>query len=124
MIDCGLVRLRAINKQSSLESLRTVHVSRASADQRAGHAGRVRPGKVYRLYTGMQIFLMDLRFDITLYIFNRPRCRERVQRVFGSNSARDAEMRPLAIDPPAKSARCREYPHIPLSFSIQYKHFS
>ena len=35
------------------ESLVIVPVSKASADQRAGRAGRVRAGKAYRLYTGM-----------------------------------------------------------------------
>lgn len=36
----------------SSESLVVVPVSKASANQRAGRAGRVRAGKAYRLYTG------------------------------------------------------------------------
>ena len=35
------------------ESLVVVPVSRSSAKQRAGRAGRVRSGKVFRLYTGI-----------------------------------------------------------------------
>ncbi|KAG8251465.1 ATPdependent RNA helicase [Homalodisca vitripennis] len=38
------------NVSTSSDSLVLVPVSKASAEQRAGRAGRVRPGKVYRLY--------------------------------------------------------------------------
>ncbi len=34
-----------------VESLLVSPISRASADQRSGRAGRTRPGKCYRLYT-------------------------------------------------------------------------
>jgi len=34
-----------------MESLTVVPVSKASAQQRAGRAGRVMPGKAFRLYT-------------------------------------------------------------------------
>uniref|UniRef100_A0A5K3EQX0 Helicase C-terminal domain-containing protein n=1 Tax=Mesocestoides corti TaxID=53468 RepID=A0A5K3EQX0_MESCO len=51
VVDCGYARLRAYNPQNALEALVTVPVSKASANQRAGRAGRVRVGEVYRLYT-------------------------------------------------------------------------
>ncbi|KAL5103864.1 putative ATP-dependent RNA helicase DHX35 [Taenia crassiceps] len=51
VIDCGYARLRAYNADNSLEALVTLPVSKASANQRAGRAGRVRVGEVYRLYT-------------------------------------------------------------------------
>ena len=51
VVDCGFVKLRAYNSNNGIESLVTVPISRASADQRAGRAGRVRAGKTYRLYT-------------------------------------------------------------------------
>lgn len=51
VVDCGFVKLRAYNSKTGIESLVTVPISRASADQRAGRAGRVRAGKAYRLYT-------------------------------------------------------------------------
>ncbi|XP_041375611.1 probable ATP-dependent RNA helicase DHX35 isoform X2 [Gigantopelta aegis] len=51
IIDCGFVKIKAYNPQSGIESLVVVPVSRASANQRAGRAGRVRAGKAYRLYT-------------------------------------------------------------------------
>lgn len=51
VIDCGYVKLRAYSPKVGVESLLVVPVSQASANQRAGRAGRVRSGKVYRLYT-------------------------------------------------------------------------
>lgn len=51
VIDCGFVKIRAYSPKAGVESLVVVPVSKASANQRAGRAGRVRSGKVYRLYT-------------------------------------------------------------------------
>nr|CDS25244.1 GTP binding protein 10 [Hymenolepis microstoma] len=51
VIDCGYARLKAYNPDNALEALVTLPVSKASANQRAGRAGRVRVGEVYRLYT-------------------------------------------------------------------------
>ncbi|CAG5134581.1 unnamed protein product, partial [Candidula unifasciata] len=51
IVDTGFVKLKAYNPKSGIESLVVVPVSQASADQRAGRAGRVRAGKAYRLYT-------------------------------------------------------------------------
>lgn len=42
--------MRWFNTETHTDSLITVPVSKASADQRAGRAGRVKPGSVYRLY--------------------------------------------------------------------------
>ncbi|KFD60739.1 hypothetical protein M514_10096 [Trichuris suis] len=52
VIDCGFVKLRAVHPQTGIESLVVVPISKASAEQRAGRAGRVRYGKAYRLYPG------------------------------------------------------------------------
>lgn len=51
VIDCGYVKVKWYNPTTCSDSLVVVPVSKASAIQRAGRAGRVRPGKVYRLYT-------------------------------------------------------------------------
>ncbi|KAG0242992.1 hypothetical protein BGX31_011395 [Mortierella sp. GBA43] len=51
VIDTGFVKIRAYNPRTGMESLTTTSISRASADQRAGRAGRIRNGKTYRLYT-------------------------------------------------------------------------
>ncbi|KAL0488111.1 pre-mRNA-splicing factor ATP-dependent RNA helicase [Acrasis kona] len=51
VIDCGFVKQNSYNPRSGMESLLVTPISRASADQRAGRAGRVSPGKCFRLYT-------------------------------------------------------------------------
>uniref|UniRef100_A0A7M4F132 RNA helicase n=1 Tax=Crocodylus porosus TaxID=8502 RepID=A0A7M4F132_CROPO len=51
VIDCGFMKLRAYNPKTAIECLVVVPVSKASANQRAGRAGRNRSGKCYRLYT-------------------------------------------------------------------------
>ncbi|MEB2311477.1 MAG: ATP-dependent helicase HrpB [Sorangiineae bacterium] len=51
VIDSGLARLATHSPFSGLPRLELARVSRASATQRAGRAGRTRPGRVLRLYT-------------------------------------------------------------------------
>ncbi|KAL0073695.1 P-loop containing nucleoside triphosphate hydrolase protein [Phycomyces blakesleeanus] len=51
VIDCGFVKVRAYNPKTGMEALVVTPVSKASALQRAGRSGRVRPGKTFRLYT-------------------------------------------------------------------------
>ena len=51
VIDCGFVKLRAFNPLSGTEALTITPISKASATQRAGRAGRTKPGKCFRLYT-------------------------------------------------------------------------
>lgn len=51
VIDCGFVKLRAFSPETGIETLTATSVSQASATQRAGRAGRTKPGKCYRLYT-------------------------------------------------------------------------
>jgi ATP-dependent RNA helicase DDX35 len=51
VIDCGFVKLRAYNTSTGIETLATTSTSKASANQRAGRAGRTKPGKCFRLYT-------------------------------------------------------------------------
>lgn len=51
VIDSGYVKLRAYDARLGIENLIVVPVSRASATQRSGRAGRTRPGKCFRLYT-------------------------------------------------------------------------
>ncbi len=54
VVDCGLTRKPRFAPGSGLTRLVTEHVSRASADQRAGRAGRLGPGVCYRLWTREQ----------------------------------------------------------------------
>ncbi|CAL1703850.1 unnamed protein product [Somion occarium] len=50
VVDSGFVKIRTYNPTTSLSSLSTIPVSRASAIQRAGRAGRTSYGACYRLY--------------------------------------------------------------------------
>ncbi|MBO6639875.1 MAG: ATP-dependent helicase HrpB [Roseitalea sp.] len=50
VIDSGLSRQPAFEPGQAITRLETVRVSRASADQRAGRAGRTRPGVAIRLW--------------------------------------------------------------------------
>ncbi|TJW14042.1 MAG: ATP-dependent helicase HrpB, partial [Mesorhizobium sp.] len=54
VIDSGLSRLPRYEPASGLTRLETVRVSRASADQRAGRAGRTQPGVTIRLWRAEQ----------------------------------------------------------------------
>ena len=51
VIDPGLVKENVYNPRTGMESLVVTPCSRASANQRSGRAGRVGPGKCFRLYT-------------------------------------------------------------------------
>ncbi|KQZ82765.1 ATP-dependent helicase [Mesorhizobium sp. Root157] len=58
VIDSGLARLPRYEPASGLTRLETVRVSRASADQRAGRAGRTQPGVAIRLWRAEQTAAM------------------------------------------------------------------
>ncbi|XP_034937491.1 probable pre-mRNA-splicing factor ATP-dependent RNA helicase mog-4 [Chelonus insularis] len=51
VIDPGFAKQNNFNSRTGMESLMVVPISKASANQRAGRAGRVAPGKCFRLYT-------------------------------------------------------------------------
>jgi ATP-dependent helicase HrpB len=51
VIDCGLVKVPSFDPVSGLGRLSLQKHSQASAQQRAGRAGRLRPGKVVRLFS-------------------------------------------------------------------------
>ncbi|KAF2902571.1 hypothetical protein ILUMI_03619 [Ignelater luminosus] len=51
VIDPGFAKQNHFNSRTGMESLIVVPISKASANQRAGRAGRVAPGKCFRLYT-------------------------------------------------------------------------
>ena len=51
VIDPGFNKQNSYNARTGMESLIVVPVSKASANQRAGRAGRVAAGKCFRLYT-------------------------------------------------------------------------
>jgi len=51
VVDPGFVKQKVYNPRVRVESLLVTPVSKASAKQRSGRAGRTRPGKCFRLYT-------------------------------------------------------------------------
>jgi ATP-dependent helicase HrpB len=51
VVDCGLARVATHSPWTGLPTLTLAKISRASAEQRAGRAGRTRPGRALRLYT-------------------------------------------------------------------------
>jgi ATP-dependent RNA helicase DDX35 len=51
VIDCGFAKMPFFDPFSGFDRLIVCPISKANARQRAGRAGRVRPGKCYRLYS-------------------------------------------------------------------------
>lgn len=51
VVDSGFERIAKFNPNSGLSRLETVQISKDSADQRAGRAGRLREGTCYRMWT-------------------------------------------------------------------------
>jgi len=68
VVDSGLSRLPRYSARAGITRLETVRVSRASADQRRGRAGRVAPGVCYRLW--------DAHADAMLVPRSRPEILE------------------------------------------------
>jgi ATP-dependent helicase HrpB len=54
VIDAGLMRVPRFSPRTGMSRLETVPVSKASADQRRGRAGRLGPGVCYRLWTELE----------------------------------------------------------------------
>ncbi len=51
VVDCGVSRVPRFSPRTGMTRLETVRVSRASADQRAGRAGRQAPGVAWRMWS-------------------------------------------------------------------------
>ncbi|MEN6473416.1 MAG: ATP-dependent helicase HrpB [Syntrophaceae bacterium] len=77
VIDSGFMRVPHYDPRSALTRLETLKVSRASADQRRGRAGRTAPGFCYRLWR--------VEEDAHLAPFSEPEIR-------------NADMAPLALE--------------------------
>lgn len=62
VVDSGWSRVPKFDPRSGLTKLETIRVTRDSADQRAGRAGRLGPGVCYRLWTqGSHLNLVEQR---------------------------------------------------------------
>lgn len=64
VIDSGYVKQRQYNPSTGMYSLDIVPISKVQANQRAGRAGRTRPGKCYRLYSS-EVYQEEL-LDVTV----------------------------------------------------------
>jgi ATP-dependent helicase HrpB len=51
VVDCGFARSSRFDPKSGLSRLETIRISKDSADQRAGRAGRLSSGTCYRMWT-------------------------------------------------------------------------
>ncbi|SCV05219.1 LANO_0H02674g1_1 [Lachancea nothofagi CBS 11611] len=51
VVDCGRSKERVFNESNGVQSFEVNWISKASADQRSGRAGRTGPGHCYRLYS-------------------------------------------------------------------------
>ena len=51
VVDCGMEKKKLYDSKIGLEKFTIDWISKASADQRAGRAGRVAPGHCYRLFS-------------------------------------------------------------------------
>lgn len=86
VIDSGLQRSSAYDVKSGMSRLQTSAVSKASAEQRAGRAGRIESGSCYRLWTEAagralasfnepeikRVDLVPLALDLALWGINEP----------------------------------------------------
>ena len=77
VVDGGLMRLPRFDPGSGMSRLDTVRVSRASADQRRGRAGRTQPGICYRLW---------------------PEAEQRALQPFSPPEILSADLAPLALE--------------------------
>lgn len=81
VVDSGLRKVKVWRHALNLSTLLTVPVSQASAQQRAGRAGREAPGKCFRLYMESDLALMPpltepeiARCDVTAPLLLLKRC--------------------------------------------------
>ena len=51
VVDCGFSRVSRFDPKTGLSRLETIEISKDSADQRAGRAGRLGPGVCYRMWS-------------------------------------------------------------------------
>lgn len=65
VIDPGFSKQKVYNPRIRVESLLVTPISRASAQQRSGRAGRTKPGKCFRLYTGLSVCLSVCLFTLS-----------------------------------------------------------
>ena len=75
VVDSGYTKIRLLDTSTGVDVLAVVPTSRASAQQRAGRAGRTAPGKCLRLYPESELARMRasdapelVRCDLSMYL--------------------------------------------------------
>ena len=99
VIDCGLSRVPRYEPEAGVTRLETVRVSRASADQRRGRAGRTDPGVCYRLWDAPQ--------DLALLPYSEPEIKAASLAGLVLDCAEWGAVDPLSLswlDPPPAAA--------------------
>ncbi|KAL0447230.1 UNVERIFIED_CONTAM: putative pre-splicing factor ATP-dependent RNA helicase DEAH4 [Sesamum latifolium] len=89
VIDTGFVKQRQYNPSTGMYSLDVVQISKVQANQRAGRAGRTRPGKCYRLYPS--VVYKDDFLDATVPEYRDLPLREMVRPCFAFAAAEALE---------------------------------
>jgi pre-mRNA-splicing factor ATP-dependent RNA helicase DHX38/PRP16 len=64
VIDCGFAKVKVYNPRIGMDSLLVTPISQASANQRAGRAGRTGPGVCFRLFTERMFEAEMLRMNV------------------------------------------------------------
>lgn len=105
VIDSGLFRLASHSPWSGLPTLTTAKISRASATQRAGRAGRTRAGRVLRLYTKGDF---EGRREHELPEIARADLSEALLALAGAGVTRPSELTWLTPPPEASLAAARD----------------
>ncbi len=105
VVDSGLMRVPRFSPRTAMTRLETLRVTRASADQRRGRAGRVAPGICYRLWTEQE--------EQQLVLHTRPEILEAdlaplALELAEAGIADAGELRWLDPPPPAALAQARE----------------
>ena len=96
VVDSGLARVPRYEPDVGVTRLETVRVSKASADQRRGRAGRTEPGVCYRLWDAPQ--------DLALLPYNEPEIKAASLAGLVLDCAEWGAVDPLALswlDPPS-----------------------
>lgn len=108
VVDAGLARRPRFSPRTGMTRLETVRVSRASADQRRGRAGRVAPGSCYRLWAGEEeAHLLESTPPEVMEADLAPLALELAE----AGVTEPAELRWLDPPPAAAFARARELLH-------------
>jgi ATP-dependent helicase HrpB len=105
VIDSGLARQASHSPWSGLPTLTTAKISRASATQRAGRAGRTREGRVLRLYTRGDF---DARREHELPEIARADLSEALLALAGAGISRPEALSWLTPPPEAALSAARE----------------